>query len=51
MTNFVPKSLPRAIAAVLCASALNLTPAQATDLNAPYGGDVVSGGDLPRSRG
>ncbi len=46
MTNFVPKSLPRAIAAVLCASALNLTPAQATDLNAPYGPSATTTGQI-----
>lgn len=46
MTNFVPKSLPRAIAAVLCASALNLTPAQAVDLNAPYGPSATGTGQI-----
>lgn len=46
MTNFVSKSLPRAIAAVLCASALNLTPAQATDEFAPFGPSATGTGQI-----
>ncbi|MBP6582176.1 MAG: hypothetical protein KA204_01700 [Chromatiaceae bacterium] len=46
MTNFVSKSLPRAIAAVLCASALNLTPAQAADEFAPLGPSATGTGQI-----
>lgn len=46
MTNFVSKSLPRAIAAVLCASALNLTPVQAADPAAPFGPSATGTGQI-----